>query len=258
MLMGKSLAVLTTALLACAVIAAPVAAQYSGQSYGGNPNDGAQIQYDQQRQQYDQQRQQYEQERQQYDRTYGADRGASQYGGPQGQIDQREQYNRDQAAQQRRENYDHAYSADQDAYYRDCQQQRASNQTGGLIIGAIAGGLLGSTVARGPSRGAGTIIGAIAGGAVGAGVGGAMSCGDRGYVNRTYYSGFEAGRRNTDYRWRNAETGNYGTLRVNDYYQDRDDFRCARYTQTIWINGRPVPSSGHACRQRDGNWAIVD
>jgi surface antigen len=230
MLNGKSLAILATALTACAMAIDPAAAQYNG---GGDRYDGPQGQYDQQRQQYDQQRQQYDQQRSRYDR--------------------------DHAAQpQRRESYDHAYGADRDAYYRDCQQQHANNQTGGLIIGAIAGGLLGSTVAHGPSRGAGTILGALAGGAVGASIGDNLNCEDRGYVNRTYYSGFEAGRKNANYRWRNDKSGNYGTLKVGDYYQDRDGFRCARYTQTIWINGRSVPSNGHACRQRDGNWAIVD
>ena len=240
MLNGKSLAILTATMLAgCAVMTDPVTAQYNDQNYGGNSYDGSQVQYGQQQQQYEQQRQQYEQQRAQYNRDQ------NQYRGPPPQFD-------------RREAYEHAYGPDRDPYYRDCQQQRANNQAGGLIIGAIAGGLLGSTIARGPSRGAGTVLGAVAGGAVGAGIGGSLNCEDRGYVNRTYYSGFESGRRNADYRWRNDSTGNYGTLRVNDYYQDRDGFRCARYTQTIWIDGRSVPANGHACRQYDGNWAIVD
>ena len=133
MLNGKSLAILTAALLACAVMTGPVAAQYNDQNYRGNPYDGSQVQYDQQRQQYEQQREQYEQQRQQYNSDQNQYRGPPpQYRGPPPQFD-------------RREAYDHAYGPDRDPYYRDCQQQRANNQTGGLIIGAIAGGLLGTT-----------------------------------------------------------------------------------------------------------------
>ncbi len=83
------------------------------------------------------------------------------------------------------------YSAEQDPYYRDCVRQRQNNTAGGLIIGAIAGGVLGNAVSRGPQRGPGTALGAILGGAVGAGIGSNLNCEDRGYVYRTYYSGFE-------------------------------------------------------------------
>ena len=53
-----------------------------------------------------------------------------------------------------------------------CQTTSGPNQTGGTFLGALAGGLLGSTVGGGNGRliavGAGTLRGALAGGAVGA------------------------------------------------------------------------------------------
>ena len=156
------------------------------------------------------------------------------------------------------EAYGHDYrAAEQDAYYRDCQQQRAGNTAGGLIIGALAGGILGNAISRGPQRGAGTALGAILGGAAGASIGSSLSCEDRGYAYRTYYTGFEAGRPHARYDWRSPRSEAYGYLVVGDYYRDRDGFRCATYTQTIYVRGRPEIARGRACRQRDGYWAFV-
>ena len=154
------------------------------------------------------------------------------------------------------ERYRHDYrAADADAFYRNCRQQRAGNQAGGLIIGALAGGLIGNAISGG--RGPGTVIGAIGGGALGASVGGDLSCEDRGYAYNVYYGGFERGKRNARYDWRNPRSGAYGYLDVGEYYRDRDGFRCATYTQTIYVHGRREVAHGNACRQRDGYWAFV-
>jgi surface antigen len=151
------------------------------------------------------------------------------------------------------------YSEDQDPYYRDCVQQRQNNTAGGLIIGALAGGALGNAVSRGPQRGAGTVLGAILGGAVGASVGNKrLDCEDRTTVYRTYYSGFERGRAHARYQWRSPRTDAYGYLEVGDYYRGPVGERCATYTQRIFVQGQPEVAAGHACRQPDGHWVLVD
>lgn len=157
------------------------------------------------------------------------------------------------AQQQWRERYPHDYVYADDSFYRDC---RTDNQVGGAIVGAILGGLLGNAVSNG--QGGATIAGLILGGAGGAAVARNLDCEDRSYVYRTYYDGFERGRRQSSYQWRNDRTGDYGTLLVGDYYQDRDNYRCATYTQTIYVHGTPQIGRGHACRQEDGTWAFVD
>jgi surface antigen len=154
--------------------------------------------------------------------------------------------------------YGRDYDTAQDDSYRDCQQQRAGNQTGGLIIGAIAGGLLGNTITRGRGRGAGTALGAIAGGAIGASIGNNLSCEDRGYAYNSYYAGFEAGRPHQRYNWRSPQSGAYGYIDIGDYYRDRGGLRCANYTQRIWVHGRPELATGHACKQRSGAWVFVN
>lgn len=151
------------------------------------------------------------------------------------------------------------YSEDQDPYYRDCAQQRQNNTAGGLIIGALAGGALGNAVSRGPQRGAGTALGAILGGALGASVGNKqLTCEDRSTVYRTYYSGFEKGRAHARYQWRSPRTNAYGYLEVGDYYRSPQGERCATYTQRIFVQGEPEVAAGHACRQPDGHWVLVD
>ncbi|HEY4266348.1 MAG TPA: hypothetical protein VGM72_13600, partial [Micropepsaceae bacterium] len=157
------------------------------------------------------------------------------------------------AQQQWHERYPHDYVYADDAFYRDCQ---TNNEVGGAIVGAILGGLLGNAASNG--QGGATLAGIILGGAGGASIAGNLDCQDRSYLYRSYYDGFERGRPQASYPWRNDRTGDYGTLLVGDYYRDRDNYRCATYTQTIYVRGRPQTGRGHACRQEDGTWALVD
>jgi len=241
-MLKKSLAILAAATLASTIAMQPAAAQY-------RPGDDR---YEDRYNTSDR-----------YDDRYDA---RDRYDAPRPQPAQsaaQAQYERDLAQYERdsqawRERYGHNYRTDQDSYYRDCGEQRAGNQTGGLIIGALLGAAVGSTVARGPSRGGGTALGAVLGGLAGASVGGSLDCEDQSHAYRTYYDGFERGRPNSRYEWRNRRSGNYGHMQVGDYYRDRDGFRCATYSQTIYVRGRPETAQGHACRQRDGNWAIID
>lgn len=248
--MRKSIALLLAATMASSLALQPAAAQYNG-GYNDRNNDRYDNSDDGRDNGYD--------DNDRYNDREPAYNAAAQ-SDYQRQQDQyardRAQYDRDAQAWQER--YGHSYRADSDTYYRDCGQQRAGNTTGGLIIGAIAGAALGSTIARGPSRGAGTAIGAALGGLAGASIGKNLECEDRNYAYRTYYDGFERGRPNARYDWRNRRTGNSGQLMVGDYYRDRDGYRCATYSQTIYVRGRPETARGYACRQRDGNWAIID
>jgi len=152
---------------------------------------------------------------------------------------------------------DYYSAADHYAYRRECERQRANNQVGGLVFGAIAGGLLGNAVAGRRDRGGATVAGAVIGGALGAGIASNIDCDDRYYVHQTYYDGFERGYSNRTYQWRNPNTGHHGAFRIGDYYQSPRGQRCATYAQTIWIQGRPEQARGYACRRPDGAWEIV-
>lgn len=153
-----------------------------------------------------------------------------------------------------RQRYQRDYTYNDDVYYRECRTQV---DPGGVIAGALIGGLLGNALGRGGGRGGATVAGVVVGGALGAAMTRNMDCEDRSYAYRTYYDGFNSGRANAEYEWRNPQNGHYGRFRVRDYYTDPVGFRCANFTQEIFINGRPQAASGRACQQPDGTWAVV-
>jgi surface antigen len=216
----KALAILTAATMAGSAVQ-PVMAQNYDRDYGNGYQNGYNDRYDNDRDRYEPQRDQYERDLYNYDR-------------------------------------DRAARFDRTAYLRECERQKSGNTAGGAIVGAIAGGLLGNAISRGPQRGAGTAVGAILGGVVGGTIGNnSLNCEDRSYEIDTYYSGFEAGRPHARYDWRSPRSGAYGYLEVGDYYRDRGGYRCANYTQQIYVRGRPEIARGVACRQPDGTWRMT-
>ena len=160
----------------------------------------------------------------------------------------------DDRDQRWRQRYARTFTYNDDSFYQEC---RTSVDPAGVIAGALIGGLLGNAVGRGGGRGGATVAGVVVGGALGAALTRNLDCEDRSYAYKTYYDGFNAGRVNAAYQWRNPKNGHYGEFRVRDYYNDPDGFRCANYSQEIFINGRPQAATGRACQQPDGTWAIV-
>ena len=154
-----------------------------------------------------------------------------------------------------RARYDREYTANTDSFYRECQPKV---DPAGVIIGAVLGGLLGNAAGSRGNQGASTAAGVFAGGAIGAMLSSNLDCEDRTYAYRAYGDGFNSGRNNATYQWRNPRNNQRGELFVRDYYDDPDGFRCANYTQRIFIGNRPEEASGRACRQPDGSWAMVD
>ena len=161
----------------------------------------------------------------------------------------------DQGSERWRQRYSRSYSYNDDTYYQQC---RNGPDPAGVIAGGLIGGLLGNALGRGGGRAGATIAGVVAGGAVGAALTNKMDCEDRSYAYKTYYDGFNSNRPNSDYEWRNDRSGHYGRFHVDNYYTDPDGFRCATYRQTVYIDGQPQEARGHACRQPDGAWAVVD
>jgi surface antigen len=178
---------------------------------------------------------------------YGPAPGVYGYGAPDPRAN-------DDAGRRWQQQYQRQYTYQDDSYYRDC---RGQSDPGGVIAGALIGGLLGNAIGRGGGRGGATIAGVVLGGGLGAALTRNMDCGDRSYAYNTYYNGFNAGRTDVPYQWRNPSNGHYGEFRVNDYSNDQGGFRCANFTQQIFINGRPQAASGRACQQPDGTWAVV-
>ena len=150
--------------------------------------------------------------------------------------------------------YSHQYAAADDPAYQECRNQP---DPGGVLAGAVLGGILGN-LAGGRNAGGATVAGVVAGGAIGAALTSKMDCNDRSYAYKTYGDGFNAGRANAVYTWRNPQNNDSGEMRVLDYYRDEDNFRCAVFTHDVIIHGRHEEARGRACQQPNGTWTIID
>jgi len=130
----------------------------------------------------------------------------------------------------------------------------ASKSDNGLAIGAITGGLIGSTVGRGRGRVATAVVGAFIGGVVGSEIGRSLDRQDRLMAQRAEYDALERGRSGERTPWKNPETGRYGEVIPQSPYK-RGSLDCRDYTHTIYIDGRPEQLRGTACRNPDGTWS---
>lgn len=152
------------------------------------------------------------------------------------------------------ESYHRTYGYDDDIYYREC---RSGPDPAGILLGGLIGALIGNTAGHGDRTNA-TIAGIIIGGAAGAALTSHMDCDDRSYAYQAYSRGFNDGRVNYDYDWRNSGNGHRGTFRVTRYYDDRYGFRCAEFRQSLdYLQSNYRYRDGRACLQPNGAWVIV-
>ena len=128
-----------------------------------------------------------------------------------------------------------------------------NHEDAGLGIGAVTGGLLGSTIGHGSGRVAATVIGAVIGGVVGSEIGRSMDRQDRRLAEEAEYDALERGHSGRARVWRNERNGNYGEIVPYRPYR-RGDYDCRDYTHTVYIDGRPQTMRGTACREPNGTW----
>jgi surface antigen len=155
---------------------------------------------------------------------------------------------RERNDQYRADSYRHEVRYDRGAYYygSDCND----NSAAGTVMGAIAGGLIGSAASHG--NGGAVAGGVILGGLAGNSISHNMGCDDRRSAMGTYSQGFE-GRIGHRYGWRNGESRSYGNFTpVREYM--RDGNTCRDYRESGYSNNRSYNRNGTACRHNDGNW----
>jgi surface antigen len=128
--------------------------------------------------------------------------------------------------------------------------------TGGTLIGAGLGGLLGNQFGGGAGKGVATLIGVLAGGLIGSQVGRSLDEADVQYARQSTQSALDSGRSGQAVAWRNPDSGNYGTITPQPAYQSNGTY-CREFQQTITVGGQTQDAYGRACRQPDGSWRIV-
>ena len=130
--------------------------------------------------------------------------------------------------------------------------------TGGALVGAGAGGLIGSQLGHGKGKDVATVLGVIAGGLIGSQVGASLDRADQAALHQTTQTALETAPPGQPLPWRNPDTGNYGTVVPQGIYRAADGGYCREFQQTIVVNGQQQQGYGKACRQPDGSWKIVE
>src|ERR1700736_842691 len=127
----------------------------------------------------------------------------------------------------------------------------------GTLVGAVAGGLIGSQFGGGPGeRIAAGIAGAAIGGMIGNRIGAGMDDEDKRRAYAAQVQALESGRSGAAVAWKNPDSGRHGTIVPGAAYES-NGLHCRPYTHTIYIDGRPQVARGSACRNPDGTWTAV-
>lgn len=138
-----------------------------------------------------------------------------------------------------------------------CSQDAGPKETGGTVVGAVAGGLLGSTIGSGSGKAVAIGIGAVLGGIIGSEVGKSLDRADRAYMHRTTQTSLEHSPTGRSSEWVNPDNGHSGTVMPTRTYRADNGRYCREFQQTVTIDGRRQRAYGTACRQPDGTWEIV-
>jgi surface antigen len=131
-----------------------------------------------------------------------------------------------------------------------------SKQETGTVVGAVAGGLIGSQVGQGRGQVAATVAGAFLGGVSGNQIGANLDEADRRAAMEAQYRALEYGAPGAPTAWRNPRSGHYGNIVPGQPYQTTGR-HCRDYTHTIYVDGRPQTLRGRACRNPDGTWQKI-
>src|SRR5947209_1653036 len=127
----------------------------------------------------------------------------------------------------------------------------------GTLVGAVAGGLIGSQFGGGTGeRIAAGLAGAAIGGLIGNRIGAGLDDEDKQRAYAAQMQALESGRSGAAVAWRNPDSGRHGSIVPGPGYQS-NGMQCRQYTHTIYIDGRPQVARGSACRNPDGSWTAV-
>lgn len=139
-----------------------------------------------------------------------------------------------------------------------CQQGQLNKQTGGTLVGAGLGALVGSQIGSGGGQLAAVAVGTLAGAYFGSEIGKSLDRADKLAMERNSQSSLESTPTHQVSSWRNPDSGHSGSITPTRTYQSPQGRNCREYTQTVTIDGRTETVRGTACRQYDGTWKIAN
>lgn len=134
------------------------------------------------------------------------------------------------------------------------QYQNAPKQTGGTLLGAAGGGLVGSQFGSGKGQLVGTALGVLLGAWVGNEVGRSMDEVDRIRAQQAHVQALDTGQ---TIQWDNPKNGNHGQVApIRSGTDTQTGAFCREFQSTVVVGGQQQQAYGTACRQPDGSWRI--
>lgn len=127
-----------------------------------------------------------------------------------------------------------------------------SNQTGGMIIGAVLGAATGSQFGKGSGRTAAVLTGTVLGAVIGGQIGQSMDRTDHQQVQRT----LETAPTGRAVNWQNPDNDQQYTVTPTRTYRAAGG-DCRDYDAWVLIGGYEQKVTGTACRTSDGSWQQV-
>jgi surface antigen len=121
----------------------------------------------------------------------------------------------------------------------------------GVLIGALAGGILGYQVGDGSGQVIATMLGTVAGAMIGGNIGRHMDEQDQ---MKTALA-LENVRTGVPATWVNPDTGYEYAVTPTSTYESNSG-PCREYTVDATIGGKTEQVYGTACRQADGSWQV--
>ena len=135
-------------------------------------------------------------------------------------------------------------------------ENAGKNETGGTLIGAAVGGLVGAQFGSGSGKIIAATLGVLAGAWAGDELGKSLDDADRQKMQKTAQASLEKNQTGQTASWTNPDSGNRGTVTPTKTYQTASGQNCREYQQTVTVDGKTEEASGTACRQADGTWKI--
>jgi len=131
-----------------------------------------------------------------------------------------------------------------------------AKETGGTLVGAGAGALIGSQIGGGSGRLAATAVGTLVGAFLGREAGRSLDRADMAYAQRAQ-QGAQAAPIGETITWSNPQSGHSGTITPTREGTAASGAYCREFQQTIVIGGKTEAAFGTACRQPDGSWRVL-
>ncbi|MCK4939998.1 MAG: glycine zipper 2TM domain-containing protein [Rhodospirillaceae bacterium] len=139
-----------------------------------------------------------------------------------------------------------------------CANNESGSRQVGAVLGGVLGGIVGSKFGGGSGKAASIALGAGLGAVMGDEIARRLTERDRQMAAATLDDALENGEANKGSGWSNPESGNNGTARADETYEQAKTGKdCRDFETTVFTDDGESTATGTACRNEDGSWQVV-